>query len=199
MTIKAYSSRTSAVRGLGRHLGAANTPDLDISKLIRSVDGQFQFDTDEADKAAGLSGLSEGLENIKLATGHSHCPGCNIELDNGWCDFEGMVDTHGSEKAAFKVMKHEFTCLACGHEWGKPIELKAANSSRVNKTGRTYPNRQHSDIATPSEVVFALADAMPGAKRKEVVDAAIAGGVTPNTARAAYQHWRKARGLSKTA
>jgi hypothetical protein len=199
MAKKFYTSRPSAVRGLGRHLGAANTPDIDLAKLIHQEGAQFYFDTDEADKAAGLGSLTETQENNKLCTGHSHCPGCGIDLENGWADFDTMVETHGSEKAAHKVMKHEFMCLGCNHEWGKPIEIKVAKATTPNKTGRHYPNREKSNVEKPSEIVYALADAMKDAKRKDVVEAAIAKGVTPNTARAAYQHWRRDRGLSKNA
>ncbi len=198
MTIQSYSARPSAVRGLARHLGNANTQDIDLAALItRTEDGKFVFDTDEADKAAGLGGLNETDENLKLTCGHVNCPSCGVHLTNGLLDFDSLADQHGEAKA-YELQKHEWSCMGCNHEWGKEITAPVkASASRPNKTGRRYPNRNHSDVETPSELVFGLADAMTGAKRKEVVDAAIAKGVTPNTARAAYQHWRKARGLSK--
>lgn len=199
MTIKTYSSRPSAVRGLARHLGVANNEGLDLASLIKQIDGQYQFDTDEADAAVGLGGLTEEEESLKLMCGHVNCPSCNVHLSNGLSDFEGMVERHGSERAALKHQKHQWACLGCNAEWGLEIETPKAS----NKTGRHYPNRERStdDVIArgPSELVFEIADEMKGAKRKDVVDAAISKGVTPNTARAAYQHWRVARGLSKTA
>lgn len=198
MTIQSYSARPSAVRGLARYLGNANTQDIDLASLITKVGDKFVFDTDEADKAVGLNAVNEADQELMLACGHVNCPSCGIHLSNGLSDFEGMVDQHGSVGAAYKLQKHEWACMGCDHEFGKEIEAPA-KGAKANKTGRTYPNRAHSDIESPSDVVFGLADAMTGAKRKEVVDAAIAAGVTPNTARAAYQHWRKARGLSKAA
>lgn len=201
MTIKSYTSRPSAVRGLARHLGNANTQDLDLASLIKQANGQFTFDTDEADAAVGLKGVSEEDESLILACGVTHCPSCGTHLSNGLLDYDSLVDQRG-EKEAFKLQKHEWSCMGCNHEFGKPID-PPATSSRANKTGRHYPNRNHSTDEVveygPSELVFEIADSMPGAKRKEVVEAAIAKGVTPNTARAAYQHWRKARGLSKAA
>lgn len=197
MTIKTYSARPSAVRGLARHLGSANTADVNLASLIKQENNQFFFDTDEADAAVGLN-VSEEDENLILTCGHATCPSCGIHLSNGLLDFDSLVDTKGSAAAAYELQKHEWSCMGCNHEWGNEIPAPVkASASRPNKTGRTYPNRHHSDIESPSEVVFGLADTMVGAKRKEVVDAAIAKGVTPNTARAAYQHWRKARGLSK--
>jgi hypothetical protein len=196
MAIQSYSARPSAVRGLARHLGNANTQDVDLAALItRTEDGKFVFDTDEADKAAGLN-VSDEDQNFILTCGHANCPSCGVHLSNGLLDFDSLVDTKGSEAEAYKLQKHEWSCMGCGHEWGKEIAAPV-KAAKANKTGRTYPNRHKSDVETPSELVFGLADAMTGAKRKEVVDAAIAKGVTPNTARAAYQHWRKARGLSK--
>lgn len=197
--IKMYSSRPSAVRGLARYLGKANTDNLDLATLIKQNVNEFSFDTDEADAAVGLKGVSEEDENLILFCGHATCPSCGVHLSNGVSDFDGMVDRHGSDKAAFKHQQFEHACMGCWHQWGKPIEVKGASSAKAAKTGRHYPNRARSDIESPSEVVYALADAMKGAKRKEVVDAAIAKGVTPNTARAAYQHWRKDRGLTKGA
>lgn len=198
MTIQSYSARPSAVRGLARHLGNANTQDVDLAALItRTEDGKFVFDTDAADAAVGLN-VSDEDQNFILTCGHANCPSCGIHLTNGLLDFDSLVETKGSEAAAYELQKHEWSCMGCNHEWGAEIPAPVkASTSRPNKTGRTYPNRHHSDIESPSDVVFGLADAMTGAKRKEVVDAAIAKGVTPNTARAAYQHWRKARGLSK--
>lgn len=195
MTFKAYSNRPTAVRGLTRYLGTANTDALALNSLITQQDGKYGFDTDAADAAVGLKGVSEEDEALILACGHATCPNCGVHLSNGLMDFDTAADRDGSEKEAFKTIKHEWQCMSCNHEWGKPIELKSA--AKPSKTGRKYPNRNHSDVESPSELVFALADADPAAKRKDIVERAIAKGVTPNTARAAYQHWRVARGLTK--
>jgi ferredoxin len=201
MSIQSYSARPSAVRGLARYLGNANTQDVDLNSLITRVNDKFVFDTDAADKAVGLNVVDEIDVELVLACGTATCPSCGVHLSNGLSDFEGMVDRFGSTKEAYnKGQKHEWACMGCGHEFGKAIEPPVATAAnKPTKTGRKYPNRAHSDIESPSDVVFGLADAMKDAKRKDVVDAAIAKGVTPNTARAAYQHWRKARGLTKAA
>lgn len=197
MTIQSYSSKPSAVRGLTRYLGNANTETLDLASLVTAVEGKFVFDTDAADKAAGLFQVSAEDENLILTCGHANCPSCGVHLSNGLLDQETLVDDHGPKKA-YDMQKHEWSCMGCNAEWGREIEAPKA-AAKANKTGRHYPNREHSSVESPSEIVFGLADAMKDAKRKDVVDAAIAKGVTPNTARAAYQHWRKARGLSKSA
>lgn len=190
-----YSSKASAVRGLTRHLGVAarNNPDLDLNALISQRDGRWGFDPEAADRAVGINNPED--EELVLACGHSHCPNCGVHLSNGLMDFDALSDQMGGDAKAYKEQKHQWSCMGCNHEWGAEIVLKGAD--KPTKTGRKYPNRNYSDVEKPSEIVFRLADEMKDAKRKEVVEAAIALGVTPNTARAAYQHWRKARGLSK--
>ena len=192
-----YSSKAAAVRGLGRFLGVAsrNNPDLDVAALIEQVDGKFGFYHDKANAAVGLGGLDEQDHDLKLACGHVNCPSCNIHLSNGLLDFDSLSDQHGEAKA-YTLQKHEWSCMGCGHEWGKEIDKPKARSTS-NKTGRRYENRAKSDVESPSKIVWAIADADPKAARKDVVAAAVAKGVTPNTANAAYQHWRKARGLTK--
>lgn len=192
-----YNNKTSAVRGLNRFLGVAsrNAPDLDINSLIVEIDGKVGFYHGAANAAVGLGGLSEEDEGLKLGCGHVHCPECNIHLSNGLMDFDTVVDRVGSEKGAYAEQKHEWSCMACGAEWGKPIDPPVTRSA--NKTGRTYTNRAKSDVEKPSEIVFRLADAEPTGTRKDIVAKAVAEGVTINTANAAYQHWRKARGLTK--
>lgn len=191
-----YSSKASAVRGLGRFLGVAsrNNPDLDVNSLIEQVDGRWGFYEEKANAAVGLGGLSEGDENLKLSCGHTHCPSCGIHLSNGLSDYDGMVDRYG-EKEAYKLQKREWMCLGCNHEFGD--EIPAPKSRARGTTGRRYENRAKSDVAKPSEIVWAIADADRELTRKQVVEAAVAKGVTVNTANAAYQHWREARGLVK--
>lgn len=193
-----YANKATAVRGLGRFLGvlSRNNPDLDVNSLIEQRDGKWGFDHAKANAAVGIAPeMSEEDADYVANYGHVNCPSCGIHLSNGVSDFDGMVERHGSERAAFKHQKTEWACLGCGADFGKAIELKPTSSG--NKTGRTYPNRAKSDVEKPSEIVFRLADAEPEGARKDIVAKAVAEGVTINTANAAYQHWRKARGLTK--
>lgn len=191
-----YSSKAAAVRGVGRFLGVAsrNNPDLDVASIIEQVDGRWGFYEDKANAAVGLGGLSEEDHDLKLNVGHVNCPHCGIHLSNGVGDYDGLVDLHGEAKA-YSMQKHEWACLGCNGEWG--AEIAPPKSTKRGTTGRRYENRAKSDVAKPSEIVWAIADADRELTRKQVVEAAVAKGVTVNTANAAYQHWRKARGLVK--
>lgn len=193
-----YSSKSAAVRGLGRFLGVAarNAPDLDIVSLIETVDGKVGFYHDKANAAVGLGGLDEQDHDLKLACGHVNCPSCGIHLSNGLLDFDSLSDQHGEAKA-YTMQQHEWSCMGCNHEWGKEIDKPKARSTG-NKTGRRYENRAKSDVESPSKIVWAIADGDRALTRKQVVEAAVAKGVTKNTANAAFQHWRKARGLVKS-
>lgn len=191
-----YSSKATAVRGLGRFLGVAarNAPDLDVNALIELIDGKPGFYHDKANAAVGFGGLNEQDEALKLACGYVNCPSCGVHLSNGLMDFDSLADQHG-EKKAYGMQKHEWSCMGCNAEWGAEIAKPVKRAA--SKTGRRYENRAKSDVESPSAIVWALADAEPKGARKDIVAAAVAKGVTINTANAAYQHWRKARGLTK--
>lgn len=191
-----YSSKAVAVRGVGRFLGVAarNAPDLDMVSLIEQVDGRWGFYEDKANAAVGLGGLDEQDHDLKLNYGHVNCPSCGVHLSNGVGDYDGMVNLHGEAKAR-TMQTTEWMCLGCNHGFG--AEIPAPVKRSANKTGRRYENRASSTVEKPSEIVFRLADAEPTGTRKDIVAKAVAEGVTVNTANAAYQHWRKARGLTK--
>lgn len=192
-----YANKATAVRGLGRFLGvlSRNNPDLDVSSLIEQVDGKFGFYHDKANAAVGIKPEATE-EDVEFITnyGTATCPGCGVHLSNGVMDYDTLVDDHGEAKA-YGMQKHEWACMGCNHEFGKAIDAPVKRSA--NKTGRRYENRAASTVEKPSEIVFRLADAEPTGTRKDIVAKAVAEGVTVNTANAAYQHWRKARGLTK--
>jgi len=190
-TFTGYSNKASAVRGLTRHLGAAlrNRPDFDLNSLIEQVDGRYRFYADKADAAVGLAETTEEDENLILFCGHSHCPSCEIHLANGVTDFDGMVDTHGSEKEALKHMKHQFMCLGCNAEWGD--EIKPAKGKGRKEPTRHYSNR--STVEGAVNVSHEIYNSMPEARRKDAIAAAVEAGVTFYTARTQYQKWYKAR------
>lgn len=73
---------------------------------------------------------------------------------------------------------------------------KLANAQAVN----VDPLRPRISIATrPTKLVWDIADKMPGAKRKEVIEACVAAGIAYGTARTQYQHWFKCINEQKTA
>lgn len=188
-----YSSKSVAVRGFVRAYGDK----LDAAQFVtKAENGKFGFDRDAADAALGIAGMSEEDQAMAFDYGHANCPHCGIHLSNGVGDYDGLVDLHGEAKA-YELQKHEWACLGCNGEWG--AEIPAPTKRKVaNKTGRTYTDRNKSTVEGPVAIVWALADANPGAKRKEIVEAAMAKGVTRNTANTQFQYWRKARGLAKT-
>lgn len=49
-----------------------------------------------------------------------------------------------------------------------------------------------STVQSPCKLVWHIASAMPGAKREAVIAECAAQGISPNTAKTQYQHWKKA-------
>lgn len=73
---------------------------------------------------------------------------------------------------------------------------KLADAQAVN----VDPARPRMSTAQrPTKLVWDIADKMPGAKRKEVIEACVAAGIAYGTARTQYQHWYKCINEQKTA
>jgi hypothetical protein len=188
MTFKSYSNKATAFRGLSRHLGVA-AEGRDLNDFLTTDDGKWGFDPAAVDTAVFGDNTTEEDENLILTCGHSTCPHCGIHLSNGLSDFEGMEERHGSEKAAFKHQQHEWMCLACNGQWGKPIEVKG--STPRGEPTRHYTNK--SEVKGAVQVCHDFYNANPDLRRKDAVAGAVALGVAFYTARTQYQKWFKAR------
>lgn len=134
--------------------------------------------------------LIENDQDLDLiqAAGYSHCPHCGIGLDNGLCDFDGLVDIHG-EKAARGMQKHEWACMACGGEWGALVVSKRGGSTSPK---RHYENK--SSVEGAVVVSWDIFAADPTMRRKDAIQKAVDAGVAFYTARTQYQKWFKAGG-----
>lgn len=182
-----YSSKSTAVRGLTRHLGAA-AEGVDLNALVFQQGGKWAFDKDAADKAAGLADVTEEDENLILACGHSHCPECGIHLSNGLLDFDSLEDQHGAKKA-YSMQKHQWSCMGCNAEWGTPVEAPKGSKSRGEPI-RHYTNK--STVEGAVALCHTIYNANPDARRKDAIQLAVDAGVAFYTARTQYQKWFKA-------
>lgn len=72
-----------------------------------------------------------------------------------------------------------------------------ANAAAVNDVTPLRP--RISTTEKPTKKVWVIADSMPGAKRKEVIEACVAQGIAYGTARTQYQHWFKCMADQKVA
>lgn len=170
------------------------TGDVYVPDVPPALDGAAMTPAAVVTTSSALAQMTREEIDADLAAtcGHSVCPACGVHLSNGLMDFDSLAEQHG-EKKAFSLQQHAWSCMGCGAEWGVVIEAPKGAKARVS-TGRTLGPRERSTVEKPSEIVFALADAMLDKARADVVNAAVAKGVTIGTARAAYQHWFKARG-----
>ena len=111
--------------------------------------------------------------------GLTHCPECGAHLNNG-------VGVHNQEVNGEKIKHDEFEycCLGCGTEFGRAIKGQKAPKAKAEKV-----IENNSTVTIPCQLVWDLADAMAGARRKDVIAAAVEKGVAYYTARTQYQLW----------
>lgn len=64
---------------------------------------------------------------------------------------------------------------------------------RRQSNNATTESRAKSDVASPTKLVWQIADSMPDADRKAVVEACVAAGVNKATASTQYYRWQKAK------
>lgn len=188
-----YSSKSTALRGIER----AGIADKAVAaKLVtKQESGKWGYDQDAVSVALGLNPeLSEEDQELQFNYGFHECPHCGINLSNGVTDFEGMVDCHGSEAAAYKLMKHERMCLSCNGEWGKEIDPPKGSGSRKEPT-RHYVNKSTVDGAVAK--AHEIFNANPDARRKDAIQLAVDAGIAFYTARTQYQKWFKAQKVTR--
>lgn len=110
------------------------------------------------------------------------CPHCHCNLSNGVG--EHLQEVNGER---IKHDQYQYECLACGGEFGPAISA----SAKVEKAPATKTRevKHTSNIEHPCKTVWAIADEMKGAKRKEVLAACVEKGIAYYTARTQYQQW----------
>jgi len=211
--MKTYSTKANARRAL-KAIGDRALAAADI--LIKEVDGQFGFNKEEAEglmeehievvaqhladthaEQTGRLGddavLLDEFEGQEVEMdpldrefvercGFAHCPKCGVHLENGLLNFSDVVSSLGDEQKAFEAQQKEWSCMGCGAGFGEDIVIGPANEA-APKLNKSTANR-------PCTLVWEIADAMPGAKRKEVIEACVKAGVAYYTARTQYQQWK---------
>jgi hypothetical protein len=124
--------------------------------------------------------------------GHTNCPGCGIDLDNGVCDWNSMVELHGSKARDYQ--QHEWSCLACGAEWGAKRAGINIQKDRQEQNGVTRPSEGGVCAAIWAECdKRAVGGMVPPVK--EMKAWALAEGVDQTTCLIQYYQWRKFNGV----
>lgn len=153
--------------------------------------------------AQALAESGETLEDLKddgkaparvgnSGCGHTHCPGCGIDLDNGVCDWNSMVDLHGSKARDYQ--QHEWSCLGCGAEWGPKRAGINIQKDRQEQNGVTRPSEGGVCAAIWAECdKRAVGGMVPPVK--EMKAWALAEGVDQTTCLIQYYQWRKFNGV----
>lgn len=177
---KAYLVRAQAEKAAAKEFGA----DWAESHTLVGVDRKFMIAKIEPIEVATAAPAYE-------VGGFTHCPHCDIALDNGIC-------MHGDDVNGTPLVheEFEFACLACGGEFGPAILAdlgQAAADRKANASmGTADAKPRISTCEKPTKKVWHIADSMPKASRKDVMAQCVAQGIAYGTARTQYQAWFKA-------
>lgn len=149
--------------------------DFPIHPELAAAEAQMPWLKDEAEEV-----LDE------CVPGFSHCPSCNVHLSNG-------VGEDGQEVNG-KIIHHvskQYECLGCGAEFGP--DLMREGDRLANATMEPAgPRPRLSTCEKPTKKVWHIADSMPKASRKEVIEECVRQGIAYGTSRTQYQAWFKA-------
>lgn len=67
---------------------------------------------------------------IEADCGHSHCPHCGIDLDNGYAHHNDLIEQHGEG-----CLSKEWMCLGCGEEFGAELETTFTMTEAAKAAG----------------------------------------------------------------
>lgn len=194
--MKTYSTKSNALRAAKK----AGFGKEDVN--VVEVEGRFGY---EPVQNAQQELIAEENAKLDALYGFHHCPECGTHLENGVCDFVGLVDARdGNFNEAYKLQQKEFACMACDAEWGADAlapadtEEDAPKKRKYKKSGEN--SYDPSTVDGPVALAWGIYDELVAAKgrdnivRKEFVADAIGSGINPNTASTQFNAWRKARG-----
>jgi hypothetical protein len=105
------------------------------------------------------------------------------------CRLDEIPDSH---KLAL-IDQHILTEPQTPSLWAKG-EDKPEPAGKAKRTPSTGV-RAKSDVASPTKLVWEIADSMPGATRKDIIAACVAKGVHPSTASTQFSKWNRAKNV----
>lgn len=150
-------------------------PTYDVKSAVR----QAEFPMDN------LTRFGENSE------GQTCCPKCgSTDLFEGRCNEKTGVVEH--EKELFGCHKCDWEVDNRDQGPGQPMLPQPANSGEI-KIRRKTEITNVSTIERPCKKVWDIAENMPGAKRKDVLEACVQAGIAYYTARTQYQQWLSIR------
>lgn len=203
--MKTYTTKSNARRA-AKNAGEV----LDRVAFKETAEGKWMWYRDEELKVEQESSLDKEL---KETCGHVHCPHCNIHLSNGvlnnkeWYNENlDIIKRGGPDAAVAKQLVSDYQkagemgtyeCLGCGETFGELVSFDAPVKQAAVEPKKSIPKKHHSEIESPCRVVWEIAESMPGARRKDVLEACVKAGIAYNTARTQYQRYTTALKSSK--
>lgn len=178
--------------------------------LIVESDDEYWFNTDTAAKQVKLDGLTEKQINVKLCTGHTHCPKCNHDLAPDLPPIAGRpynIGFYDFDVDPVRIQK-QFACKKCRHQWGPvasgpkdaslvavaagprdPATMRTPNAPRAKTAGGPSVRDQIHAVLTPLLVEIGLTDWV--VFRKVAIERCTAAGINLGSTTTELPRWRK--------
>lgn len=219
MVMQSRLSFIAATRAVNRHMptnyalelmGVPRTRGALHELLVTESDGEYWFDLDSVTKAVGLAGLTEHQENVRLYTGHTHCPQCKSDLAPSTPPIPGQrfnIGFYDSDIDPVRIPR-QFACKKCRHAWGPPAsgpkdsslvavaagprdpsDIPTARAPRAKTSGGPSVRDQIHAILNPLKDEMGLAD-WP-AYRAAAITKCTAAGINPGSTTTELPRWRK--------
>lgn len=176
-----------------------------VELLLTESDGEWWYNPESVTKQCRLDGLTEAQVNVKLCTGHTHCPKCKHDLaapstigaDQRVSFYDFFVDD-------MVRIQEQFACKKCRHQWGgkcrgskdSAIERVAAPvRSQTSEKGPRAPRAAAGTKSIKDTLFLELQQTIPvsnwEAFRAEYIKQCVEAGIKLSTATAAASKRRR--------
>lgn len=208
MSLKTYAQKSSAVRAAKKEFGEKWQ---EVAQVIEAAPGEWTYSM--LPQAEINHNLAQSLKSevalLESVAAHQAAP-TETAPEVEEVHVAPTIEVPATPKLPFgdnKAIGAEIAAQYASEEdsefdmdKGMAAADAQANATNVNESEGADPLRPRLSTAErPTKKVWHIADSMPGAKRKEVIEECVRQGIAYGTARTQYQHWFKCVNDSKAA
>ena len=171
---------------------------VDLRAMCKCAGISYSKLTNDGMRQALALWVAQHIEEIPERGLCEYCPHCGIHLDNGHAHFADITDVNPKEAAK---MKHEWTCLGCGGEWGarlrQPIPTEASGKGlQIEKDREERNGIKRPSVGGKCRAIWDWLDTVNGPTAKQVRAHASAVGWNENNAVIEFYQWRRFNGIT---
>lgn len=139
--MKTYSNKSNATRAMNTYVKKvqANLIEAEVLPVSDGFIVAFKLDSKVEEQVVEM--LSDKFEvqvaqekAKEVVPGFTHCPSCEISLENGVSDYDAQLDIAQKQDAPEAAIEKEFVCLTCDHQFGKVV--KPVKKAKAETTGK---------------------------------------------------------------